>query len=132
MSTFGRGAFDRLMTVLEIDDRVPPIDGADVMAQLSPKEAAVVFNEVPEIFLTKSRSTWLGLLLKADIAAIPVLRPGEVFDEPQAVHNHMVVEVTIQFSDHCSRSHRPRALTSTPGEVARTSAASRVSTPMTY
>ena len=117
LSTFGRGAFDRLMTVLEIDDRVPPIDGADVMAQLSPEEAAVVFNEVPEIFLTKSRSTWLGLLLKADIAAIPVLRPGEVFDEPQAVHNHMVVEVTDPVLGPLQQVAPPVSFTSTPGEV---------------
>ena len=93
ISTFGRGAFDRLMTVLGIDDRIPPQDGVDVMAQLSLEEAAIIFNEVPEIFLTRSRAAWLELLLQADIAAIPVLRPGEVFDEPQVVHNGIVVEV---------------------------------------
>lgn len=117
LSTFGRGAFDRLMKVLGIADRVPPVDGADVTAQLSSGEAAIVFNEVPEIFLTKPRSSWLELLLEADIAAIPVLRPGEVFDEPQAVHNNIVVEVQDPVLGPLKQVAPPMRFTSTPGEV---------------
>ena len=117
LSTFGRGAFDRLMIVLGINDRVPPADGAGVTAQLSPEEAAIVFNEVPEIFLTKQRNTWLELLLEADIAAIPVLRPGEVFDEPQAVHNGIVVEVEDPILGSLQQVGPPVRFISTPGEV---------------
>ncbi len=74
LSTFGRGAFDRLMTLLGIDDRVPPMDDKNVMVPLSPEEAEIVFNEIPEIFLTQPREVWIERLLKADIAAIPALR----------------------------------------------------------
>ena len=117
LSTFGRGAFDRLMTVLGIDDRIPPVDGADVMAQLSQEEATIIFNEVPEIFLTKPRSVWLDLLLEADIAAIPVLRPGEVFDEPQAVHNGAMVEVDDPVLGRLQQVTPAIRFRATPGEV---------------
>jgi crotonobetainyl-CoA:carnitine CoA-transferase CaiB-like acyl-CoA transferase len=124
LSTFGRGAFDRLMKVLGIDDRVPPVDGADVMAQLAPEQAAIVFNEIPEIFLTKPRDVWLHQLIEADIAAIPLLRPGEVFDEPQAVHNDMVLELTDPVLGPIQQVAPPIRFDRTPGHV--TSPAPRV------
>jgi crotonobetainyl-CoA:carnitine CoA-transferase CaiB-like acyl-CoA transferase len=117
LSTFGRGAFDRLMTVLGIDDRVPPVEGADVMAQLSPEEAQVVFMEIPEIFLTEPRHVWLERLLAADIAVIPVLKQCEVFDEPQAVHNGMVVEVDDPVLGAIDQVAPPLRFARTPGEV---------------
>jgi crotonobetainyl-CoA:carnitine CoA-transferase CaiB-like acyl-CoA transferase len=117
LSTFGRGAFDRLMVVLGIDDRVPPLDDANVMVQLSPEEAGIVFNEVPEIFLTQPRDVWLGRLLKADIAAIPALRPGEVFDEPQTVHNKMVTEVVDPVLGHIQQAAPPVRFESTPATI---------------
>ena len=117
LSTFGRGAFDRLMTVLGIDDRVPPVDGADVMAQLSPEEAQIVFMEIPEIFLTQPRHVWLERLLAADIAVIPVLKQCEVYDEPQAVHNRMVVEVDDPVLGAIHQVAPPLRFERTPGGV---------------
>jgi crotonobetainyl-CoA:carnitine CoA-transferase CaiB-like acyl-CoA transferase len=117
LSTFGRGAFDRLMKVLGIEDRVPPIDGVDVMAQLSPEEAQIVFFEVPDIFMTQPREVWLQRLLEADIAVIPALRPGEVFDEPQAIHSQMVVEVDDPVLGRIEQVAPPVRFDDTPGEV---------------
>jgi crotonobetainyl-CoA:carnitine CoA-transferase CaiB-like acyl-CoA transferase len=91
--TAARGAFDRLMTLVGIDDRVRPVEGSEASTRLSPDEETAL-AEIPEIFETQPRKVWLERLIEANICAIPVLRPTEVFDEPQAVHNQMVVEVT--------------------------------------
>ena len=92
--TFGRGAFDRLTAALGIEDRFAPGDPAfGVMSPLSPEEAKIMQDELPEIFASQPRKVWIEKLLEADVAAIPVLHQGEVFDEPQTVHNAMVVEV---------------------------------------
>jgi crotonobetainyl-CoA:carnitine CoA-transferase CaiB-like acyl-CoA transferase len=88
------GAFGRLIRVLELQDRVPAAeDGTDMRIPLTPEQSTIVMEEIPEIFLTAPRAVWLEKLLKADVCAIPALRPGEVFDEPQPRHNAMVVEV---------------------------------------
>jgi crotonobetainyl-CoA:carnitine CoA-transferase CaiB-like acyl-CoA transferase len=90
--TAARGAFDRLMTLVGIDDRVLPVDGSEASTPLSEAEE-VAMAEIPDIFETQPRKVWLERLIEANICAIPVLRPTEVFDEPQAVHNEMVVNV---------------------------------------
>lgn len=88
------GAFGRLISVLGLQDRIPSEkDGTDMQVPLTPGQAAIVMDEIPEIFLRQSRDAWVEQLLKADVCAIPALRPGEVFDEPQTVHNEMVTEV---------------------------------------
>jgi crotonobetainyl-CoA:carnitine CoA-transferase CaiB-like acyl-CoA transferase len=89
------GAFGRLMEVLGVADRIPPsTDGLDMALQASPAELDFLEHELPQIFAGEPRATWLRRLLAADICAIPVLHPGEVFDEPQVLHNQMVIEVT--------------------------------------
>lgn len=94
VSTFGRGAFDRLMTVLGVDDRIPPAGPAvDASTPLSPEELEVMRSEIPRIFALETREVWIDRLLAADIAAIPVLHQGQVFDEPQPAHNEMVLEL---------------------------------------
>jgi MYXO-CTERM domain-containing protein len=88
------GAFGRLMEVLGVADRIPPSkDGLDMALQATPDELEFLEQEMPRIFASEPRSTWLERLLGADICAIPVLHPCEVFDERQAVHNHMVIEI---------------------------------------
>ena len=83
--------------------------------QLSPVEASIVFNEIPEIFLSQPRQVWLDRLIDADVAAIPVLRPGEVFDEPQAVHNKMVIELTDPVLGPIQQVAAPITFEQTPG-----------------
>jgi crotonobetainyl-CoA:carnitine CoA-transferase CaiB-like acyl-CoA transferase len=88
------GAFGRLIHVLGLQDRVPSAeDGTDMRIPLTPEQAAIVMDEIPEIFLREPRAVWLDKLLKADICAIPTLRSGEVFDEPQPQYNKMILEL---------------------------------------
>lgn len=88
------GAFGRLMALVGLEHEFPPVPpGTDMGVPLSDTQRKLVQVDLPEIFRTKSRSSWLTLLHDADICAIPHLHPGQVFDEPQALHNHMVVSV---------------------------------------
>src|SRR5215469_10516026 len=66
--TFARGAFDRLIAVLGIADRFGSGTG-DAAAALTPEEADIIHNELPEIFATQSRKVWTERLIEADIAA---------------------------------------------------------------
>ena len=88
------GAFGRLMTVLGLADRIPPsANGMDMGVPLEPEQADLLQREIHPIFASAPRDVWLKRLLDADICAVPHLHPGEVFDEPQAIHNEMVVRV---------------------------------------
>jgi len=88
------GAFGRLIRELGLADRVQVAeDGSDMMLPLTDEERKIVMEEVPAIFETQPRAVWLKRLLDADVAAIPELRPGEIFDEPQVRHNGMVVTI---------------------------------------
>jgi len=88
------GAFGRLMRLVGLDDRVPSSDtGLDMGIPLTPEERVVVDQELPEIFASAARDVWLERLTTADICAIPLLEPLDVFDEPQVRHNGMVVRV---------------------------------------
>ena len=86
------GAFSRCMKVLGLDARIPPTEsGLDMGTMLSPEQSKLVIEEIPKILAGRPRSYWLERLLAADVCAVPHLRPGEVFDEPQARHNEMSV-----------------------------------------
>jgi len=88
------GAFGRLMGILGLGDRVPASEsGLDMGIPLTPEQRALLDEHLPEVFATAPRATWLRRLTDADICAIPLLRAGEVFDEPQVRHNEMVVRV---------------------------------------
>jgi crotonobetainyl-CoA:carnitine CoA-transferase CaiB-like acyl-CoA transferase len=88
------GAFGRFMKVLGLDDRIPPSpDGMDIGKPLSPEQQAILNEEPFRIFRTKPRSYWVDMLMEADVCAIEHLPPTEVFDEPQARHNELVVEL---------------------------------------
>jgi crotonobetainyl-CoA:carnitine CoA-transferase CaiB-like acyl-CoA transferase len=89
------GAFGRLMEVLGVADRFPPSqDGLDMALQATPDELVFLEQEMPRMLAEEPRTVWLERLLGADVCAIPVLHPCEVFDERQAIHNRMVVEVS--------------------------------------
>jgi crotonobetainyl-CoA:carnitine CoA-transferase CaiB-like acyl-CoA transferase len=88
------GAFGRLMVELGVDDRIPPsADGIDIGKPLAPEQTKILLDELPEIFLTRPCDEWVSRLLAADVCAVPHLYPGEVFSEPQALHNKSTVVV---------------------------------------
>ena len=112
------GAFGRLIRVLDLGDRIPTAeDGTDMRIPLTPEQATIVMEEIPEIFLTEPRAVWLERLLKADVCAIPALRPGEIFDEPQPRHNGMVVDVDDPVLGRVQQVAPPATFPEAPGRV---------------
>ncbi|HKY89530.1 MAG TPA: CoA transferase, partial [Nevskiaceae bacterium] len=90
--TGAQGAFSRLMEVLGLADRIPPIaSGFDMGTPLTPDQAALLEREIHPILASKPRAEWVALLLEKDICAVEHLPPTGVFDEAQARHNRMVV-----------------------------------------
>jgi crotonobetainyl-CoA:carnitine CoA-transferase CaiB-like acyl-CoA transferase len=121
MHTGAVGAFGRLMVALGTDDRIPPDPrGADLMLPLDDEQRKLIAEELPKIFKTQPRSYWLDKLLAADICVVPELHATQVFDEPQARHNNMVLRLDdpvlgtidvaappVRFSAHPDPSPRP-------------------------
>lgn len=88
------GAFGRLMKLLGLDGQIPSdVSGMDMGIPLTPVEQSLLHNSIHDIFASRPRAEWVAAMVDADICGIPVLRPGEVFDEPQTRHNGMVVTI---------------------------------------
>ncbi len=88
------GAFGRLMHLLGLDDRIPSsADGMDIGQPLTPDQQKLLDQETFRLFLTEPRSHWVEKLMKADVCAVEHLHPTEVFDQAQARHNGMVIEI---------------------------------------
>lgn len=86
------GAFDRLMAVVGLADHFS--GGADDIGMfLDEEQQRVLTDELPKVLATKPRDRWLEDLTAVDVCALPELHPTQVFDQPQARHNQMVVEV---------------------------------------
>jgi crotonobetainyl-CoA:carnitine CoA-transferase CaiB-like acyl-CoA transferase len=92
--TGAAGSYNRLIDALGLSDRVPPPPGnREKTVPLTAEEAEVITVEVPRVFASQPRAYWLERLRAYDVCAIPVLRPGEVLGEPQALYNEVVVEL---------------------------------------
>ncbi len=88
------GAFGRLMQVLELDDRIPPTaSGLDMGAPLTAEQISLLETELHRRIAAKPRAHWVEVLREAEVCAIEHLLPCEVFDQPQARHNEMIVEI---------------------------------------
>jgi len=112
------GAFGRLMKVLGLDDRIPSAEsGLDIGIPLTAGQRKLLDVNMHEIFATKVRDAWVELLTRADICAIPLLPPLDVFDEPQTLHNRIVVEVEDPLLGMVQQVGPPLELTATPGSV---------------
>jgi len=81
MHTGAPGAFDRAMTMFGLDSDIPPASVAGLVNSLT-EEQTQRLADLPSLFASRTRDEWLQLLWKADVAALPVNRPGEaLFDE---------------------------------------------------
>ncbi len=85
--TGGPGGFKRTMEVLGLGDRVRSIEGAlEMSVPLDDDELHVARNVVPEVMKTRPRAEWVSLFHAADLAALPVLKPGQVLLDEQVIH----------------------------------------------
>jgi crotonobetainyl-CoA:carnitine CoA-transferase CaiB-like acyl-CoA transferase len=88
------GAFGRLMKLLGLDDRIPAAEnGLDMGIPLTAEQQAVLKDNIHEIFASRPRADWVRDMVEADVCGIPALRPTQVYDEAQTIHNRMVLRV---------------------------------------
>jgi crotonobetainyl-CoA:carnitine CoA-transferase CaiB-like acyl-CoA transferase len=91
--TGGRGGFKRTVDLLGLGERVRTIEGLEGSAPLDDEEYHVARHLVPDAFRTRPRAEWIRRFHDADLAALPVLRPEEVFLDNQVVHANLIITV---------------------------------------
>ena len=91
--TGGAGGFKRAMDILGFGDRIRTVEGAlEMSVPLDDDEYHVARHLVPEAMKTRPRAEWIELFHAADLAAIPVLRPGEILLDDQVQFADIVIE----------------------------------------
>jgi crotonobetainyl-CoA:carnitine CoA-transferase CaiB-like acyl-CoA transferase len=89
----GEGAFKALMDVIGRGDRIRAITGSpENSVDLDDDEYQQVLD-MPTAFLARPRAEWIELLTAADVAVVPMLRPGEVYSHPQVEQARVMVTI---------------------------------------
>jgi len=91
--TGANGAFMRLMKLLGVHDRISPVIGPVESASPLTQADQDVLAELDDVFATRSSTDWLSDIWQNQIAALPVNAPGEVFEDPQVLHNKVIRQV---------------------------------------
>lgn len=87
------GAFGRLMTLVGLADDVSKADGPVEPATPLTDDDQIALERLPEIFATRSSADWLADIWANEIAALPVLAPGEAFHDGQVRHGGLITTV---------------------------------------
>ena len=76
-----------------------------------------IHSSLKQVFLTKTRDEWFELLIRNDVPAGKVYAPDEVFNDPQVLHRHMVIELEHPTLGKIKQTGIAPKLSSTPGKV---------------
>ncbi len=88
------GKWQQAIALLGLKDKVPDLPiGQEKALPFPPEEARFLEKAVPEALAQKPREHWLKVFEEADIAALPVDPPGVAFDDPQIVHEKLIITV---------------------------------------
>ncbi|HEY3485637.1 MAG TPA: CoA transferase, partial [Ilumatobacteraceae bacterium] len=88
--TGGTGGFKRALDILGVGDKVREIPGVETTVPLDDDEYHAARVLAPKAFAAQPRDEWLRRFHAADLAALPVLRPTEVFDDEQVEYDHVI------------------------------------------
>jgi crotonobetainyl-CoA:carnitine CoA-transferase CaiB-like acyl-CoA transferase len=91
--TGGDGGFKRTMDLLGFGDVVRDVGGLEMSVPLNDDEYHAARHLVPEALHSRNRDEWIKLFHAADLAALPVLRPEEIFHDDQVVHAGVSVDL---------------------------------------
>lgn len=92
--TGGQGGFKRMMEIFGFGDMTQTVtEGSEMSVPLNDEEMVIARDYIPEAFKLKSRQEWLTEFHANDLAALPVLRPGEVLADEQVVHSKRAMTV---------------------------------------
>jgi crotonobetainyl-CoA:carnitine CoA-transferase CaiB-like acyl-CoA transferase len=76
-----------------------------------------IHSSLKQVFLTRTRDEWFGLLIDNDVPAGKVNTPDEVFSDPQVLHRQMVIEVDHPTLGKVKQVGVAPRLCGTPGKV---------------
>lgn len=76
-----------------------------------------VFNEVQDIFLSKTRKEWNGLLESEEVCYAPVLNPQEATEDPQVRARNMFIKTPIPEKTGINHIGNVPKFSSTPGRI---------------
>jgi len=116
--TGAKGAFSRLMKLAGIDDRVPPLPltgQSEIGQPIEPGQLALVHETLPRLFAGRPRAEWLHILRDIDVSAMPDLRAGEVFGDPQVLENQLTTLVDLPGGERVRAAGAPLKYSETPG-----------------
>jgi crotonobetainyl-CoA:carnitine CoA-transferase CaiB-like acyl-CoA transferase len=92
--TGGLGGFKRTMEIFGFGDITQTVtEGSEMALPLNDEEFVIAREYIPEAFRLKPRAEWLELFRAQDLAALPVLRPGQVLEDEQVLHAGRTMEV---------------------------------------
>jgi crotonobetainyl-CoA:carnitine CoA-transferase CaiB-like acyl-CoA transferase len=92
--TGGLGGFKRTMEIFGFGDVTQTVsEGSEMAVPLNDEEMVIAREYIPQAFKLKPRQEWIELFQAQDLAALPVLRPGEVLDDEQVKHAKCVMTV---------------------------------------
>jgi crotonobetainyl-CoA:carnitine CoA-transferase CaiB-like acyl-CoA transferase len=92
--TGGSGGFKRTMEIFGFGDMTQTVsEGSEMAVPLNDEEMVIAREYIPQAFKLKPRQEWLELFRAQDLAALPVLRPGEVLDDEQVKYAKCVMTV---------------------------------------
>ena len=91
--TGGEGGFKRTMDLLGLGDQIREVPGLEMSTPLNDEEYHAARHLVPHAFRSRNRDEWIELFRAQDLAAMPMLRPEEIFEDDQIAHAGIVAEV---------------------------------------
>ena len=92
--TGGPGGFKRTMEIFGFGDITQTVsEGSEMALPLSDEEFVIAREYIPQAFKQRARAEWIELFRANDLAALPVLRPGEVLTDEQVLYAGRVLKV---------------------------------------
>jgi len=92
--TGGQGGFKRTMDIFGFGDITQTVsEGSEMALPLNDEELVIAREYIPQAFKFKPRQEWIDLFRAQDLAALPVLRPGEVLEDEQVTYAKCVLKV---------------------------------------
>ncbi|HEX5414706.1 MAG TPA: CoA transferase [Chloroflexota bacterium] len=110
---FSTDPMQKLCAALGIDDLSPRYPTEDEQNEHGAEIRAIV----DAVFLTKSTKEWLEVLARYELIAAPLNSPSAMLEDPQILHNEMVMEVEHPFGGDFRTVGFPLKLYGTPAEV---------------
>jgi len=85
----GSGGFKPAFDILGFGDRIQTCKGLEMAVPLTEDEYQCARVEIFDAFKKKPRDEWIALFKEADVAALPVLEPGEILLDEQVEFANM-------------------------------------------